>query len=290
MATQTVDLSLAESRNDGAKLRDGFIRLTESLLTAVSQVFPECDEVDMVLRLFRNVVKKDPVKEDLLIRQWYTTMKPHKRDLEAKETETLFTALESIDAIKGIKIREKWTDPEFNDESKESMWQYLYSLNTYSNLYCCVPSRMIGKIEALAGKLCADFQNGSFDISNLDLNELGAGVTSDLTEDELNAFGNNVGEIYESLQSVIGQAGKNGSCEGIDLNAAMNAVSQLLPPGALDGSNPEVANMMASLNSAGTPDMAALSSMLAEMKGKGYGKGKGDIKTKTKRKKRLTDE
>ena len=272
---------------EGAKLREGFVRLAESLLEAVQQVFPECDEVDMALNLFRNVVKKDPLKEDALIRTWHKAVKPYKTELEAKDAEKLFLVIESIDAIKAIDLRTKWKDDDFNEQSRENFWQYLYSLNTYANLYCCVPSRMIGKIEALAGKLCSELQSGTFDISSLDLNALGAGVTADLTEDEMNAFGDNVGEIYASLQTVLGQAGKGGACDGIDISAAIGAVTQMLPTGSLEGATPEMANMMAALKGGALPDMDALGAMIAQMKGKGKGKGE---KQKTKRaKKRITD-
>ena len=234
------------------RLRQGFISLAEALLQSVAEVFPECDSTDTAVRLFATLVKGDAEREDEFIRQCAKQLKKNAADLKDRKEEALFAVAAALPVLREVDLRSKWTDPGFTPESKEHLWQYLAALKTYAELYCAVPTGIMGKIEHVAGDIGDRLRSGQLDLSKMDIGGIGNELLGQLSQDEIQNFESNLPAIYncisEVANSVAAQAGRpdidvaelmktvvesQGGGEGLDVSAVLQRVGSILAPGAL---------------------------------------------------------
>jgi hypothetical protein len=233
------------------KLRQGFITLAESLLTSLAEVFPECDAVDRGLHLFKSLVKGDAAREEKFISQCNAVFQRHAAALKERDTEALFACADELPVMKEVDVRTKWQDHGFDDASKENFWQYLSSLKLYAELFCAVPSGIMGKIESLATDLGSQLQSGELNLAQMDIAGIGNQLLGQFTPEEMANFESNLPNIYASISematAVAGQAGQAGiDVEGlmktmvdsqhgggaVDLTQVMQRIGSLADPGA----------------------------------------------------------
>ena len=205
------------------KLRQGFISLAETLLSSIADVFPECENTEMALHMFRTVLKGNDCIEDQFIRRCQALFKQHSTGLKNHDVETLFTLLESLDQLRDIDMRDKWDDPDFAPESRDHLWQYVAALKTYADLYTAVPKNVMGKIESVAGCIGEQLSRGELDLRSMDLGKIGQTLLADLSSEELEGFEGKLPDIYESLSEVANAIG--GGCAGIDMSALMEQLA-----------------------------------------------------------------
>lgn len=224
------------------KLRQGFITLAESLLESIADVFPECDNTHAVLRIFRALIKDQAELEDKFVWRCHALFKEYADGIQSQDPDTLFIILEQLDHLRDINLREKWEDPDFTDDSKANLWQYVSALKTYADLYTAVPKNVMSKIETVAGTLGDQLVKGELDLKNMDIGALGQNLLSDLSPEELSHFESKLPEIYSSLSQVAGSlGGANGA--NLDLAALMKQISEQdgtgdgLAPGKVDMTN-----------------------------------------------------
>lgn len=232
------------------KLRQGFVTLTESLLTSLAEVFPECDAVDRGLHLFKSIVKGDAAREEKFIAQCNTAFQKHAVALKERDVEALFACADELPVMKEVDVRAKWQDPGFDDASKENLWQYLASLKLYAELFCAVPAGIMGKIETLATDLGSQLQSGELNLAQMDIAGIGNQLLGQFTPEEMANFESNLPNIYASISematAVAGQAGQAGiDVEGlmknmvnsqhsggtVDLSEVMQRIGSLADPG-----------------------------------------------------------
>jgi hypothetical protein len=228
-------VALAQKPN---KLRQGFITLAETLLSSISDVFPECECTERALHMFLTVVKGNETFEDEFIRRCHVLFKQHAQGLKAHDAEALFTLMESLEQLRDIDLREKWEDPDFTAESRDHLWQYVAALKTYADLYTAVPKNVMGKIENVAGKIGEKLSRGELDLRNMDLGSIGQTLLADMSAEELEGFEGNLPDIYESLSEVAGTLGGGGT--SIDVSKLMEQLASQtgeLGPGAADALN-----------------------------------------------------
>ena len=233
------------------KLRQGFVTLAESLLTSLAEVFPECDAVDRGLNLFKSLVKGDAAREEKFISQCNEVFQRHAAALKERNTEALFACADELPVMKEVDVRAKWQDPGFDDASKENFWQYLNSLKLYAELFCAVPSGIMGKIESLATDLGSQLQSGELNLAQMDIAGIGNQLLGQFSPEEMANFESNLPNIYASISematAVAGQAGQAGiDVEGlmknmvnsqhsggaVDLTEVMQRIGSLAGPGA----------------------------------------------------------
>lgn len=258
------------------KLRQGFITLSETLLESIADVFPECDDTAGVLRIFRAIVKNNDAMEDKFIWRCHDLFKEYAEGIRTHDAETLFTIVERLDHIRNINLRDKWEDPDFTEESKTHLWQYITSLKTYGDLYAAVPKNVMSKIETVAGSLGDQLVRGELDLSSMDIGSIGRNLLSDLSPEELANFEGKLPEIYESLSHVAGSLGagqganldisalmkqlaEQGECGGdgqsgrVDVTKILQQLTAQMPPGTMQangnrqGDAIDVANIMSTL-------------------------------------------
>lgn len=253
------------------KLRQGFISLAETLLESVSDVFPECTKSESVLRIFRAFVKGNECLENTFIRRCHVLFRQHAQGIKDKDEEQLFVIVEGLDHLRDINLREKWEDPDFTEESKNHLWQYIAALKTYSDLFTAVPAEVMGKIESVAGSIGEQITRGELDLKNMDLGSIGQNLLGNLTAEELAGFEGNLPEIYESLSEVAGVlGGANGA--GVDVAAIMEQLTQ--KTGEQKTGNMDMSQILQQLSShlppsagggGGHPDMTQMLQAVAPM-------------------------
>jgi len=269
------------TRHSPEKLRQGFIVLAESLLASLLEVFPECDALDAGFQLFTRVLKGDASKETAFIREFQAVLQKRAEALKSQEEEALFQAAEELPLLKNVDLRKKWGDPGFTDESKKHFWQYLSSLKIYADLFCSVPTEILGKIETVAGELSSKLQAGNFDFSKLDVREIGNELLGQLTQEEVKTFEASLPSIFSSItemaSSISAQVGGGAAPidpeavmkvllekqqEGgpLDVSSLMQSLGDALPLAGLNGGPQSLAGVMQLLGGVGgglPPSLAA---------------------------------
>jgi len=236
------------------KLRQGFIALAEALFKSLAEVFPECDSIDAGLHLFTNIVKGDAEQEEKFIRRCNLAFQKHSDALKSREVEALFAASEDMPFLKEVDLRTKWTDAGFDDASKDNLWQYLTSLKLYAELFCAVPSAVMGKIESVATDLGARLQSGQLNLAQMDISSIGNELLGQLSPEEMKNFESNLPNIYSSISemasSFAGQVGQS----GLDVEELMKSVVASQQPG-------------------GTVDLSAIMQRIGSFADPGFGGG-----------------
>lgn len=134
---------------------DEFCVKVKTLLLAIQNYFPECEKTTEALQYIEMIVPSAiEVEEDgspnapkggqqpvfrgndmlkkYLINEWYTSMLPYLDACNQRDSRALLGA--DIEALEKFGFREKWS--EFDEESKEVMWEYLIEINTLAVWYC----------------------------------------------------------------------------------------------------------------------------------------------------------
>lgn len=217
----------ANTTQDANRLRDSFVALAESLLESIQEVFPECDETATARRLFGAIIKGDSAAEDRFLRKCMDEIRSRQDRIKEHDVEALFEITDGLSLLKTINLRGKWRDPDFSDESKDHLWQYVEALQTYGGLYCAVPSTVMAKIEKVAMGVSEKMAGGDFDLSKLDLTSLGKDLITDLSAEEVEEFEGSLTDVYACVGNVASLLAKQNGNESFDVAAMMNCVQNM---------------------------------------------------------------
>jgi len=237
------------------KLREGFVELAENLLVSISDVFPECDETRHALQLFRVAVKGDPGGEDKFVRRCTGLFKQNSARLKERDSVALFAVVDGIPLLEGIDIRNKWGDPDFTEESKQNLWQYLSALETYGGLYCAVPAGVMGRIEQVATTMSAKLQAGTLDIASIDISAFGEDLMSGLSPEEMKDFEGSLPDVYSCVGNVASMLAKQTGNDSFDANALMSKVVQMQAGAAASGAPPDLGGFIRELGGSMCPGL-----------------------------------
>jgi|LauGreDrversion4_2_1035121.scaffolds.fasta_scaffold01409_12 hypothetical protein len=117
-----------------SKPLEDFFQLTKTLMTAVKNVFPECTKTQEALAQLEFIETSNVESlKTMLIETWYQTMKPYIQECVQKNDNVLLRS--NIKVLDQLDIKTKWADPEFDQESKQIMWEYINTLNYLACLY-----------------------------------------------------------------------------------------------------------------------------------------------------------
>lgn len=226
------------------KLRDGFVELAEGLLSSIVEVFPECDETRHTLQIFRVAVKGDSGAEDKFIRKCSALFKQNSARLKERDANALFCVVDGIPLLKDIDIRGKWSDPDFSEESKQNLWQYLSALETYGGLYCAVPAGIMGRIEQVATTMSTKLQQGTLDIASIDIAAFGENLMSGLSAEELRDFEGSLPDVYNCVGNVASMLAKQTGNDSFDAEGLMAKVVQMQTEAVSNGTSPNLGNFI----------------------------------------------
>jgi len=217
----------SKSGQDANRLRDSFVALAESLLESIQEVFPECDETSTARRLFSAIVKGDSTAEDRFLRKCMDEIRSRQDRIKDRDIEALFEIADGLSILKTINLRQKWSDPDFSEESKGHLWQYVEALQTYGGLYCSVPTSVMAKIEKVAVNVSEKMAGGDFDLSKLDLSSLGKDLIGELSTDEVEEFQESLADVYSCVGNVASLLAKQSGNETFDVAAMMSCVQSM---------------------------------------------------------------
>lgn len=94
------------------------------------------------------------------------------------------------------KIAEDALKQEFHlNEFDAEDWEIVQNLYSYATVGSAIPSRMMTRIEDLAGKLAEDIVSGKKDMSTVDLNDIGQQVLSGCAPEDMQKFAGNLDEL-----------------------------------------------------------------------------------------------
>jgi len=145
---------------------------------------------------------------------------------------------ESIDSLN---LEKKYASS--TEEVRETVWEYLRSLVQYAgmiDMYSKCPQGMLDSISNVAGGLIGKLQKGEIDASNINPLQLGQMMMKDLSQEELESFGEAImqGGNMESMMSIV--------------QSSMGGGMPMMPGGA---GFPGMSGM------SGMPDLSMLSSL-----------------------------
>ena len=164
MASEELGLCVATDVPKSNNLRQGFITLSRD----------ECQNTESVLGIFRAVTKGNETIEDKFIRRRQAVFKEQGKGIKNKDAAALFAVVESLDQLRDKDQREKRQDPDFTEETRNHLWQYVAAHKTHADLYTALPKNVMGHIESVVGSIGEQLARGELDLRNMDLGNIGA--------------------------------------------------------------------------------------------------------------------
>ena len=95
----------------------------------------------------------------------------------------------------------------------EAQWDLLQRISALTTVESAIPQDMMAGIESVANKLVMDMQQGKTDLGSLDVEAIGQQVLSQVSQDEIASFANNMDKILPALEC-IAPAGFPGTNKG----------------------------------------------------------------------------
>jgi len=175
---------------------DQFIGILGQFLTAAQTVWPECGtlrEFKAGFDLATNSALGNTGKLKI-IEEYYQSISPFFDRCRAKDA-SVFTE-NSIEFLVKIDMKQKWEDQSVSDDTRNTVWQYIFELNRLSqmhqDLFNKIPENTLGKIQTTANRLAERMQSGELDYNNISLSQLGEEVLGDITPEEMEEFQRNL--------------------------------------------------------------------------------------------------
>lgn len=112
---------------------EDFIKLLNTFLCAIENVFPECDETKKLISdISVRQSNDDTLSMDALISEWYADVKPYLQDFLNKK----FVVIPQIRLLRRINMVDKWKDPDFDENDQNEFWKYIINLNFLASQFC----------------------------------------------------------------------------------------------------------------------------------------------------------
>lgn len=111
-----------------------------------------------------------------------------KREINGQKISSLVT---SKDKLAEDALKQEFHLNDFDNED----WEIVQNLYSYATVGNAIPSRMMTRIEDLAGKLAEDIVSGKKDMSTVDLNDIGQQVLSGCAPEDMQKFAGNLDEL-----------------------------------------------------------------------------------------------
>jgi hypothetical protein len=128
-----------------------FVKTLQTLVEALATGFPECMKTLAVKNAFHKYA--DDGGSSLV--QWHTVLQNkyelcEKRDIKFLQNQTQPNNF----ILYEMKLYEKFQDPTFDDESKNSVWEYLLYLNCLSYVYNIIPHTTLLAFDTMRNEMC----------------------------------------------------------------------------------------------------------------------------------------
>ena len=185
--------SMASNLLENSERREKCCRLIEEFMQSLGEVFPECKEIERQLSEFRNNVLTSPRLQNMLIKQWHQVMRPLYALADAHD-QTFWARTTDLPYFGKIGLQAKFNDPQLDQESHETMWEFMDRINRLTRIYNAVPVNMLKQLETAATSMIQRVQNGG-NPANWDYNEIrdmGRDVMQRINQEEVTEFFDNI--------------------------------------------------------------------------------------------------
>ena len=204
---------------------EDFFQLAKKLIIAVNTVFPECEKTLGAMEKMEVIDQSNmTTMKEMLVRQWYETVKPYMDQCTKKNDNALLRA--NIPVLDQLDIRSKWNHPEFSQESKDVMWTYINNLNYWACLYCEADTEQVQGLAAAATRLA--------ETANIEISEDGKLSFNIQAFQELVTNPGNQGDINTLMQTaapmpsgLLGGEGGSGGLQALLQSQMGNFASML---------------------------------------------------------------
>jgi hypothetical protein len=120
-------------------------------LESVNEVFPECVDTASALMQMRVLMSTNMMEtKDKLVREWHNKMGPHYEACGKRNDNMILNA--EIPMLSKFHIAEKWQDPEFDQDSKDAMWEYINMMNKLAAVHCAGTPSSMGMLHEATAK------------------------------------------------------------------------------------------------------------------------------------------
>jgi hypothetical protein len=184
------------------KLLDSFIGQVQEMLDSISEMFSEDEDCKSAVNMFSTFIKTSPKGQDKFIRKCNELFIEHGDMIKERDCEGIFAIAENTPILDDLDLRGKWA--EFDDESKNNLWGFIKNIKIYSELYCAVPTSVLGEIEELANGLGDQIKNGTIDLNSLDLNAISKQLLEKMDENDTKSLEENLPHLFSSLSGAVG--------------------------------------------------------------------------------------
>jgi hypothetical protein len=209
---------------------EDFFQLCKTLVTAIKNVFPECEKTQSALAQLEFIENSGMAQmKENLIRKWYDTMKPYVQECVAKNDNVLLRS--KIKVLDDFDLKVKWTDPDFDQESKDVLWEYINNLNYLAIMYNESSPEQIEGLTAVASRLAETAQMEISDDGKLSFNL--KALQSFLTDDKKGDLASLMPLAAPIMENMLGgAAGGDGASSGLQafLQAQMSTMLGQLKP------------------------------------------------------------
>lgn len=211
---------------------NAFMSMMGQFLDACSEVWPE-DEALRTYKLAFELVKNPAMQSarESFINEYHESMKPFFERCNRRDV-TLFTE-ECIEMLREVNMRAKWLDNSIDDETRDVVWQYVLELNKLSQMYVGlfskIPSTTLDRIQQTAVTLAGKISAGEMTPADLNLASIGQEVVDGLSEEEINAFTENLLSDPTALANLA-----SGFAAGSGVDPMQMAQSMMAGQGGVD--------------------------------------------------------
>jgi hypothetical protein len=191
-----------ESDNVNSMLSQ-FIETMGELLSALHETFPECDKVRNRLQDYNTLVKPGgvmfvPVAKKI-IRSWHKQLSPHYSALQEGNVQSVLES--KLPMLEELDIKTKWEDPDFDQESRNNLQQYISTMNYHARLYNSIPPTVMTKIETMARSMVTDMSSDTPSAMDFGaMMQIGKKLVDEMQPEEMNAFIAQMGDMSSLMQ------------------------------------------------------------------------------------------
>lgn len=183
------------------RLNQGLLMLLDSMVTSLSEVFPEKRELGGALEKLKAADRQATLTE------LRAALAAQAAGLRGKDPQAIFAVFQGVQALQGVRMRELWADQGFA-ASRQSMWQYLSTMETYATLLERLPTSLLARVEKATEGMGSD-------LAGLDIGRLGAEILGPVTEEEREQMRGCSGELLQSLGGAVQALGGAGGLEAM---------------------------------------------------------------------------
>lgn len=151
-------------------------------LHKLTETFPECPELFVAINAAEAKMEEDDMS---VLSDFVDELDPYSAHIGNKDEEFFLST--DIDFLNRLNIVQFWT-PDLEEETKETIWQYLQTMLVMAKTIKKVPTRMLRLIEQFASKVQAETPDGNFDPESFDMMTLGMGALAHIKQEDPEAY------------------------------------------------------------------------------------------------------